>query len=330
MPNFEKASSHNTNSSVMNNYSYTKIMALFNQFGNDGGIVTRSNRAVVSFQDTNSYEKQLQSLDKITYQSTAGCDLNAIFMPFKSVAGSISGMPGFHAKIPNTPHSPSGTVDFQNLLPFMWASGESSYIYDRYTAASGDALNGIVSSDNYYGVVDRYRDISNIRSIAFRGPMMLSGWGFDLDGNPVPSGVQASGTYPSGTKFWKGGKDRGWQLDPKDYITAPIDLRYDNNRHVWSAGGKFFFRVNLTVNGGASGVAGVSAATLNYVIYEEKDDGSNGNMLGSGVNVEKDRLFAAPVVAANKGIAYYGPKSVLRIWDTNEKYHSVGCGSGAA
>lgn len=72
-----------------------------------------------------------------------------------------------------------------------------------------------------------------IRTQGLRAPMILSGWGFGLDGLPVPNGVVNDGQTVSGNPT---------EFDPKlknqrsYWKTGPVDLRWDDQRQVWSGG----------------------------------------------------------------------------------------------
>lgn len=65
---------------------------------------------------------------------------------------------------------------------------------------------------------------NSVQAIGFRGPMYLSGWGYDVCGLPVP----ASGD----TRYFDGytAKDR------KIWKSGPVDLRWDDERKVWTGG----------------------------------------------------------------------------------------------
>lgn len=65
-------------------------------------------------------------------------------------------------------------------------------------------------------------ETSNVRSLGLRSPLVLSGWGFDVDGSPVPS--SGGGIHPDA--FW----------NPKLWKTGPVDLRWDDDRKVWTGG----------------------------------------------------------------------------------------------
>lgn len=63
------------------------------------------------------------------------------------------------------------------------------------------------------------------------------GVGYATDGTPFPSGAPASG----GNATFKGGFTSAWQVDPKDYVAAPFDFRYDKRRNVWTMGQEGFW-----------------------------------------------------------------------------------------
>lgn len=65
----------------------------------------------------------------------------------------------------------------------------------------------------------------SVQIMATRGPIYLSGWGYDICGLPVPcSGTNArifNPTTPVERRLWK---------------TGPVDLRWDDDRKVWTGG----------------------------------------------------------------------------------------------
>ena len=114
---------------------------------------------------------------------------------------------------------------------------------------------------------------NNHRFLALRGPLVLAGWGFDVDGFPVPnaSGEPQSlddngypkriqnkqdqdggfqnypGTILGKNQTWDSEKGewsapvketefyKGWGLRPDTWPVGPVDLRWDENRKVWTA-----------------------------------------------------------------------------------------------
>lgn len=63
----------------------------------------------------------------------------------------------------------------------------------------------------------------DVRGVGLRSPLVLTGWGFDTEGNPVPSG---SGGNIHSEAFW----------NPATWKTGPVDLRWDDVRKVWTGG----------------------------------------------------------------------------------------------
>jgi hypothetical protein len=74
-------------------------------------------------------------------------------------------------------------------------------------------------------------EIDEIRTVGLRGPLMLSGWGFDIAGNPAPSKSNDITKFNTDNingspaafqrEFWK---------------TGPVNLMWDDERKVWSGG----------------------------------------------------------------------------------------------
>ena len=69
-----------------------------------------------------------------------------------------------------------------------------------------------------------------VRSVGFRGPMVLSGWGYDLAANPVPNDMSATGG---------GAFDQGAAGNRRHWETGPINLMWDAERKIWSGGHEF-------------------------------------------------------------------------------------------
>lgn len=89
-----------------------------------------------------------------------------------------------------------------------------------YPSGSGMPIDMVFEKDNF---VRHKTEVSGIRSVGFRSPMILSGWGYDTDGNPVPS--SGGKIHPEAT----------W--NPAIWKTGPVDLRWDDARKVWTGGG---------------------------------------------------------------------------------------------
>lgn len=88
--------------------------------------------------------------------------------------------------------------------------------------------NSSYSEDHYY------------RAIALRGPLIIAGWGYDIDNHPVPN---SSTSYDNWTSDEGWGEDDGptrqfeddWLSKPHKWKCGPVDLRWDYRRKVWTA-----------------------------------------------------------------------------------------------
>lgn len=163
--------------------------------------------------------------------------LDTIFVGYSTYYDNSTNLPHFE-----TP-SVTGEIDSYKLNPFnpglIYGSGnifnadvfESSghniqavMTYEQ-TATIGELSSGIhpVSHQQNVDFNARQKVDLNPQSVGLRSPLVLTGWGFDTEGYPVPSG--GSGNFATNafhdTSIWK---------------TGPVDLRWDNERKVWTGG----------------------------------------------------------------------------------------------
>lgn len=95
----------------------------------------------------------------------------------------------------------------------IWAHGGSGdrtfYNFDdEFTASTGNFV-----------------EVENVRGVGLKAPVVLTGWGFGVDGGPVPADTGDA------TKFApKAFSDAGL------HKTGPLDVRWDEDRQVWAAG----------------------------------------------------------------------------------------------
>ena len=78
---------------------------------------------------------------------------------------------------------------------------------------------------------------SDYRFLAMRGPVMLQQWGYDLQGKPVPNAADVEASTEAGTFTKVDLEDKfitNWLSKPKTWPVAPIDLRLDRDRGVWT------------------------------------------------------------------------------------------------
>ncbi len=69
-------------------------------------------------------------------------------------------------------------------------------------------------------------DGQKVQSIALRGPVIIAGWGYDIDNKPVPNEDPDSPT----DNFIE-----NYRLRPDLWPAGPLDVKWDKDRGVWSA-----------------------------------------------------------------------------------------------
>lgn len=132
--------------------------------------------------------------------------IDGVLVPFSTKTNSETNLPKFETPTSDEEDGPT-CVDLNpyggGSIGFLTADEETDYPNLR----DGDGS-------------------SAVKSIGLRGPVIIAGWGYDLDGNPVPSGDGDDGFYPN----YKNRADK-WKA-------GPLDVRWDDERKVWSAVGE--------------------------------------------------------------------------------------------
>ena len=97
-----------------------------------------------------------------------------------------------------------------------------------YRIVIHDKGGAAISDLNLEKTGDR-ETITAVRTNAsLRGPIIVSGWGFGLDDSPHP---KLGNEYPKYSQF-----DDNLVNDRSTWKTGPVDLKWDDERQVWSGG----------------------------------------------------------------------------------------------
>jgi len=174
-------------------------------------------------------EDQLVSTDSDSYINTSLSNLSDLFMPFAGPSrpeGSyVPMMSG--AEMPDMD---SSDINMWDMLPFKY-DADATGVVNRMHIEDGGTSDSMqyLSGDRHGGKPRKYRHDKYIRGMGLRLPLVGVGWGYTTDGNPWPSGTS--------TDQFRGDTDNGWEVDPKDYQAAPIDIRYDTEKGMWVATG---------------------------------------------------------------------------------------------
>ena len=170
----------------------------------------QSNSAIMPFYTS------IDHLRDENWSKKAGGSLDSLFRPF-STSSSADGMAKFETSISDD------NIDVDSLNPFKAG-------HDIQTLFYGDTVPEELARESFSDGVER-----DYRPVALRGPLVITGWGFDTEGKPVPSVIDDpanSGIAPSGSSdsdFMEGYLHRSdlWKA-------GPVDLRWDRERKVWS------------------------------------------------------------------------------------------------
>ena len=115
----------------------------------------------------------------------------------------------------------------------------------------------------------------DIRPIALRGPLVIQGWGYDLNGKPIPNKEDDETDAQVGTFKKDELKDEfldDWIQKRETWPVAPVDLRYDRDRKVWTVPNTFrIIQVEATdPDGIPAGTTNSDCTPLNInTVYDE-------------------------------------------------------------
>lgn len=189
------------------------------------------------------------------------------------------------------------------------------------------------SSIGNMGDVDNFKQQStDIRGIAHRGPLMLHGWGYDVNGKPVPNQDPSAPNQNFATN---------WLSNPRTWPVGPVDLRWDATRGVWVSPPSERLIVaqllsNLSIGGQAEAVIisslyndtfsdqGVQFNTVSTYFGCEELSQSN----DSYPKITVYDVTARPINVGSRVVCYhvgYGRYIPLMIADTYKKTPSFGC-----
>lgn len=149
--------------------------------------------------------------------------LDTLFVPFSTNYNERS-QPHFEL-----PSGSISTINATGLNPF---TGPHNFtLMTRASHESEEELNIIDSGIN---------DIDGYRTFALRSPLVLAGWGVDINGKPVPNKTPSS----PGNEYAP-----GYRQDPTLWKAGPLHCGWDDTNKMWVAtGGNNITRGILTDN----------------------------------------------------------------------------------
>jgi hypothetical protein len=177
--------------------------------------------------------------------------------------------------------------------------GNNNCGHDIEYVARDEELQGNLNIRN----LDEYGE--SYRTFGLRGPMLLTAWGADVDGKPVPNEADEEGFEGDRTdKFMK-----NWLRRSDQWKTGPIDLRWDHNREVWTTPAGYSLlqaRMCNTISEefGATGIAVI----INYPegAYALPENEESDTCPGPKINVFN--TTSTPIRRGANIICYYYPQ----------------------
>lgn len=179
-------------------------------------------------------EEGVASINKDKYKNEAIASLDSLFAPYSAWTGSpISRF----QRTPFTGGTDYGTAKdvtfFNPFTPNKFSSSHSGLTdttLSAFSTTSGqypDAGLGSLSNRIAGSVLDR-----DVRSIALKGPIMLSAWGYDIFGRPCPSASITGNNLPNlnDTNFLS-----EFMHKPYTWKTGPINLRWNPIIGMWDS-----------------------------------------------------------------------------------------------
>ena len=272
---------------------------------------TTSNHMIVGevFQETDDTtdQKIQEFFSSVAVQSTkqtvaqigkdfphkAAMTMDGLFRPFStdrnypSVAGAAALLPHFEDG------GGGATPNVDDLDPFLVSTAGGDDGHDIQGISSGHDMDRDLNrrkarkgcqGENCYEEDGGDKEYDNqYRGVGLRAPLVVVGWGYDISGNPVPSNPNDK------TAFLDNHKKRVDQ-----WKAGPVDLRCDDTRKVWVAGGgggagaDVWYSVMVDPAAINSSIQGASGATYNSLTC-----GSASSYCGGGCDHDAVAYFQA-------------------------------------
>ena len=154
-------------------------------------------------------------------------------------------------------------------------------------------LRGVPQGDNppSQGEYNSNFDSQTVRGMGHRGPLVIVGWGYDLQGRPVPNKLgnmsSINDVGSSSTSYYKhefksdfkgpshyddkNYAPYGGSVQTRDYKAGPLDVRYDNRRGMWTADHSFLAKLTGSEAYGNGDLEALQATTFYKYKWTEVD-----------------------------------------------------------
>lgn len=205
------------------------------------------------------------------YETKAGMSLDGLLRPISTNPDDT-----------NFPHFEDPTTDVEptasTLNPYQ---GE----HDIQCVVHGSSL----PTDLVLANAGSFPSAESYRPLALRGPLVLTAWGYDINDKPVPN---ENPDEPTDTFL------DGWLKKSIQWKTGPVDLRWDDERKVWTSApvrNKIIVTMDSVLHPGLSATATDNDSGDSIEVHDPME--INFLLIGESVyveyNVKEDRYEVA-------------------------------------
>jgi hypothetical protein len=168
-----------------------------------------------------------------------GCSNEQIFSPITAAQAGGNQYPGFEP--PGNPRGERGNFGAGVVGPTI---SELNPYFSNVLDNFFGGIDFVIANNDHYDDELNLKKLTSapyrINTVGLRGPLMLSGWGYDIADRPVPS--SDGDTH-----------DTDMQGDRTTWKSGPVNLQWDDQRKVWQGGPQI---VCGTVVGGITAPSG--------------------------------------------------------------------------
>lgn len=184
------------------------------------------------------------------------------------------------------------------------ASGHDFDIIGRGETPPDEGLN--MAIHGYHKPGEQWS--ADYRFLGLRGPLVMQSWGYDLDGKPIPNKVDDETDASNGLFLEIDLKDQfmdDWLRKSHTWPVAPVDLRYDRQRGVWTI--PQFRLINITTTSNIA-PTGSGEARLVYSPTNGLFNSGGNPVAATGTRLQLSDKIGAAVPSGTKMLAYYDPE----------------------
>lgn len=168
---------------------------------------------------TSKNDEALNAIQPDVYGNSAVLSLDNFLAPYSTNLAGTTGFPHFEV-----PHSGFLNTNTSISLNPYWG-GPSGY---KNTSISGYPNTSMITSSGTHPASGLSPNVThgfyaqNVRGVGLKGPLVLTSWGYGIDGKMWPSGQT--------DRFM----DHEFKQKPHMWKSGPVDLWWDDYRKVWT------------------------------------------------------------------------------------------------